>query len=118
MKRICVLLLAAILLIPSFLGIIPASEAATPEKKPFQMINFNSPGEIEGVDNIYSLPHFWTPQGDPGGKITVQAYSTYNIKEIALKMREAILLVLSTKSLAYKRTKNKILRDYNNTSPR
>lgn len=88
MKKICVLLLAAILLIPSFLGIIPASEAATPEKKPFQMINFNSPGEIEGVDNIYGLPHFWTPQGDPGGKITVLAYNTYNIKEIALKMRE------------------------------
>ncbi len=90
MKKFWVLLLAAALLLPSLLSVIPAgsAESATVEKKPFQMINFNSPGVVEEVDNIYGLPQFWSPRTDPGqGKLTVQAYSTYDIKEIALKMR-------------------------------
>ncbi len=95
MKKFCVLLLAAALLIPTLLGIIPEGKAtsAAVEQKPFYMINFSGPGQIEGVDNIYGLPQFWSPSRDPGdGGLSVQVFGTYDIREIALKLRTEFII--------------------------
>ncbi len=90
MKKFWTLLLAMALLLPTLLGVIPASSAepAAVEKKPFYMINFNAPGEIEGVDNIYGLPQFWHSSTKVTDELHVLYSGTYNIKEIAAIVKE------------------------------